>query len=256
MGKQHSEDYKISAINYYKKVNSLRETCKIFECTKSSLQRWIERYYETGDIIRKESSKQSKIITDELTNFIKQYIYKYPNVILKELKRQIKKELELKISKTYLFYIIKHKLNMTRKKLRKKYYPDKKNEKIELLTFYNKLLTLNRNNLIFVDETSFYLNMTLSYGRNDKGKRAYIKTNIYPFKKYNFLCAISRNEIIGYKLYENLKGGLNVEEFNKFINENIVGKYKNNYIFIDNAPFHRSKQIKENIINSGNELLF
>jgi hypothetical protein len=97
--------------------------------------------------------------------------------------------------------------------------------------------------------------MTLSYGRNIKGKRAYMKTNIYPFKKYNFICAINRNKVVGYKLYENLKGGLNVDEFNKFVNDNIKGKYKNNVILIDNAPFHRNKKIKENIEKYGNKLI-
>ena len=256
MPEHHSKDYKMSAIKYYQKVNSLRKTCEIFECSKTSLQRWIERYYETGSIERKESSKTSKLITKQLTDYIKDYIYKYPNVILKELRKRIYKELDIKISITYLFYIVKYKLNITRKKLRKKYYPAKKDEKQELMKFYKELIKLNRNDLIFIDETSFYLNMTLSYGRNTKGKRAYLKTNKYPFKKYNFICAISRNKVVGYKLYEVLKGGLNVEEFNKFVNEHVKGKYKNNTILIDNAPFHRNKKIRENIEKYGNKLMF
>ena len=256
MPEHHSKDYKMSAIKYYQKVNSLRKTCEIFECAKTSLQRWIEKYYETGNLDRKQSSKKAKLTTAGLTKFIKDFIKKYPNVILKELKKKIYKELDIKISKTYLFYIIKYKLNITRKKLRKKYYPGKKDEKKELLEFYKELIKLKRNDIIFIDETSFYLNMTLSYGRNDKGKRVYLKTDKYPFKKYNFICAINRNKVVGYKLYENLKGGLNVEEFNKFFNDNIKGKFKNNTIFIDNAPFHRNKKIKENIEKSGNRLSF
>ena len=47
MHSQHSEDYKLSAVKYYIKINSLRKTCEIYECSKTSLQRWIERYFET-----------------------------------------------------------------------------------------------------------------------------------------------------------------------------------------------------------------
>jgi transposase-like protein len=42
MTKQHSEDFKIAAVNHYKTSNSIRETSKIFHCSKSSLQRWIK----------------------------------------------------------------------------------------------------------------------------------------------------------------------------------------------------------------------
>ena len=41
---QHTEDYKKSAIKYYVRQNeNIRNTCKIFDCKKSSLQRWITR---------------------------------------------------------------------------------------------------------------------------------------------------------------------------------------------------------------------
>jgi transposase-like protein len=38
-----SEDYKISAVKYYlKNKDNIRKTCKIFDCKKSTLQRWIQ----------------------------------------------------------------------------------------------------------------------------------------------------------------------------------------------------------------------
>lgn len=45
-----SEDYKISAVKYYlKNEDNIRKTCKIFNCKKSTLQRWITKplkYYK------------------------------------------------------------------------------------------------------------------------------------------------------------------------------------------------------------------
>ena len=55
------------------------------------------------------------------------------------------------------------------------------------------------------------------------------------------------------ELYENLKGGVGSNEFNEFINKNIKNKYKNHYVLLDNASFHRSKIVKENITNSKNK---
>jgi len=43
-----SEDYKISAVKYYlKNKDNIKKTCKIFDCKKSTLQRWIHRYKTT-----------------------------------------------------------------------------------------------------------------------------------------------------------------------------------------------------------------
>ena len=49
-----SEDYKISAVKYYlKNKDNIRKTCKIFDCSKSSLQRWIQTYNTSKNITRK-----------------------------------------------------------------------------------------------------------------------------------------------------------------------------------------------------------
>jgi transposase len=98
--------------------------------------------------------------------------------------------------------------------------------------------------------------MTRNYGKSLKGKRSYYTTNEYPFIKYNFICAIKNNKIIGYTLYENLKGGIKTDEFVDFIDKYIKNKYKNYYILLDNASFHKSKIIKEKIIEIKNNIIY
>ena len=45
MPKHHSEDYKITAVKHYiNKSKNLSKTCKIFECSRISLKRWVNRY--------------------------------------------------------------------------------------------------------------------------------------------------------------------------------------------------------------------
>jgi len=46
-----NKDYKISAVKYYlKNKDNIRKTCKIFDCKKSTLQRWIQQYNSTINI--------------------------------------------------------------------------------------------------------------------------------------------------------------------------------------------------------------
>ena len=67
----HSIDFKLSAVKLYLKMKSIREVANLLDCKKSSLQRWIVRYLETGSIERKENSKRKSIITTDILNFIK-----------------------------------------------------------------------------------------------------------------------------------------------------------------------------------------
>ena len=45
MSKHKSEDFKISAVNYYLDNDvSMDYVCNIFNCKKPSLSRWVQRY--------------------------------------------------------------------------------------------------------------------------------------------------------------------------------------------------------------------
>ena len=59
-----SEDYKISAVKYYlNNKDNIRKTCKIFDCKKSTLQRWIQRYKTSKNLIRRNRKSVSYKIT-------------------------------------------------------------------------------------------------------------------------------------------------------------------------------------------------
>ena len=146
-------------------------------------------------------------------------------------------------------------LNITNKRLRKRYFPAKGDEKAELKAFYKVVLKHKIDKIISIDETSFYINMTRSYGWSKKGRRAYLKTNIYPFKRYNVLSAIKYGKVIAVRIYEE-KGGLNVDKFNAFINRYIKGKYKNHLIIMDNVVFHRSLKVRKNIMKTKNKYIY
>ena len=53
MAKHKTEDYKLSAVNYYiKKKVSMDKVCEIFDCKKQSLSRWVVRYEKEKSIKR------------------------------------------------------------------------------------------------------------------------------------------------------------------------------------------------------------
>ena len=41
-----SDDFKLSAVKLYLKIESIRKVSELLECSKSSLHRWIKKYFE------------------------------------------------------------------------------------------------------------------------------------------------------------------------------------------------------------------
>ena len=69
MPKHHSEDYKITAVKHYvNKSKNLSKTCKIFECSRISLKRWVNRY--KIDFVKNYKQKTKWIIKVDIDEFI------------------------------------------------------------------------------------------------------------------------------------------------------------------------------------------
>jgi transposase len=248
--KQHSYNYKKSAIKYYKIIKSFRKVCKIYGCSKSSLQRWIKRLNNKN--LERKKRKNKYIISEKEKDFIKEYIKNNPNTTVEIIKNEINKKFKQNYNYSKIYNLIKE-LKISYKKLRLKYFPKKGNEKEELCIFYKYFINENINNIISLDETAIYVNMIKTYGYSKKGKRAYYKTSIYPYKKYNLLCAIKNNKIIGSEIYET---SLDKEKFILFIDKYIKNQYINNILLMDNAKFHHNKDVKEYIKNINNKILY
>ncbi len=69
MNKYKSDDYKLGAVKYYLKHNdSMDKVCEIFDCKKSTLKGWIDRYKTTKNITRKNRKPISYKINKEQVN--------------------------------------------------------------------------------------------------------------------------------------------------------------------------------------------
>ncbi len=258
MNKHHTTDFKLSAVKLYLKLKSIREVSELLDCKRSTLQRWIVRFFEFSNVDRIKYKERESIITKTILEYIKKLIKKNPAITLSKIKKKIIKKFDVDITVSYLFYIIKYTLKLTRKQLKFKYYPEKKiaTLKEDKINFYKEVIKQGKRNLISIDESGFYLNMTKHHGRCKKGKKCYKTVHKYPFVKFNFICAIKYGKIVGYKLYEKEKGGINNIKFNKFYDDFIKNKYEDNLLILDNARFHKSKDVIDNITKSKNKIIY
>jgi transposase len=259
--KQKTEDYKISAVKYYLKNNdNIRKTCKIFDCRKSSLQRWVKRYETSKTLTRKNRKPISYKITKPQVNTALDLLKNNEQLTMNELVLDMKKHYpSFDITPQHLGQVIRDN-NKTRKRTRHEHFPKERYKKpIEKAKEMNKFFTEVRkfpiNKIICLDETSVGSALKPTYSRCNLGKRCIIKTsNQFVFRKFTLLVAINNSKCVGKEMYE--KGGMTKERLLEFLEKNIFSKYKDHLIILDNAGSHNNELIKNAIIKSGNQYLF
>ena len=255
-----SEDYKISAVKYYlKNKDNIRKTCKIFDCKKSTLQRWIQRYKTSNNLTRKNRISISYKITKPQVNTALELLKQNEQLTMNELVLDMtQKYPTFDITPQHVGQIIRDN-NKTRKRTRHEHFPKERYKKPiekqnELNKFYSKVKQFPINKIICLDETSVGSALKPTYSRCNLGRRCIIKTtNQFVFRKFTLLVAISNSKCVGKELYE--KSGITKERLLEFLEKHIFSKYKDHLIILDNVGSHNNEMIKEAIKKSDNDYL-
>jgi transposase-like protein len=81
-----SEDYKISAVEYYLDSNKTQEeVCNIFKCSVKSLVRWVKRYENENSIERHNKKTISYKVRKEHIKFALDQIEKNKTITIENL---------------------------------------------------------------------------------------------------------------------------------------------------------------------------
>ena len=255
-----SEDYKETAVRYYLvEDKSQEEICKIFECSRRSLMRWVEKYKNEGKVERHNRTPIAYKVKREHIELIKEEINKNKTVTMEDLLFLLKRKYpKLSLSRFHLNRVVNDN-NITLKLTRIRHEPTHRwgkeidiNEKLE--EFYKEIQKYKLDDIICIDETSIKSLQKRNHCYSLRGKRCVIKTHSQDvFKKYTAIFAISVNGVEGWDLYE--KGGINTERLITFLDKNITNKYKDKVIILDNASAHKNDTIRE-FVNRHNKLLY
>ena len=260
MPHQKSIDYKETAVNYYLVEDKTQEeVCKVFNCSRRSLMRWVKQHENEGKIKGYERKPKAYKVHKEHVDFLLQEIKKNKTITIDDLLYLLKNKFpDAQLSQSHLHRII-HDNNITLKLTRIRHEPIKRFGKDidinnNLKDFYKEIKQHNIEDIICIDETSIKSLQKRNHCYSDIGKRCVIKTQSQEvFKKYTGIFAISVNGVVGWDLYE--KSGINADRMVEFLEKHITNEFKNKIIILDNASSHRNPKVKE-IINQHNHLLY
>jgi len=260
MTTRKSNDYKITAVNYYLVEDKTQEeVCKIFKCNPRSLMRWVERYKKDGNVDIHYRNPIAYKVKKEYVDFLLQEIKNNKTITLQELLQKLKDKYKgVDLTTTQIFRVIKDN-NITLKITRIRHEPVKRFGKdidinANIKKFYEEIKKHKIEDIICIDETSIKSLQKRHHCYSQRGKRCIIKTQSQEvFKKYTGIFAISVNGVEGWDLYE--KSGINTDRLIEFLEKFITGKYKNKLIILDNASSHRNQRIKD-LVNKHNNILY
>jgi transposase len=255
-----SNDYKLSAVNYYLVEDKTQEeVCKIFKCSRRSLMRWVERYKKDGNVDIHYRKPVAYKVKKEYVDFLLQELKKNKTITIEDLLYLLKNKYpDVDLNKSHINRIIKDN-NITLKITRIRHEPVKRFGKdidinANIKKFYEEIKKYKIEDIICIDETSIKSLQKRHHCYSEKGKRCVIKTQSQEvFKKYTGIFAISVDGVIEWDLYE--KGGINTDRLIEFLEKNITSKLRNKLIILDNASSHRNERIKE-LVNKHNNILY
>jgi len=260
MPHQKSIDYKETAVNYYLVEDKTQEeVCKIFNCSRRSLMRWVKQHENYGKIKGYERKPKAYKVHKEHVDFLLHEIKNNKTITIDYLLYLLKNKFpDAQLSQSHLHRIIRDN-NITLKLTRIRHEPIKRFGKDidinnNLKDFYKEIKQHNIEDIICIDETSIKSLQKRNHCYSGIGKRCVIKTQSQEvFKKYTGIFAISVNGVVGWDLYE--KSGINADRMVEFLEKHITNEFKNKLIILDNASSHRNPKVKE-IINQHNHLLY
>jgi len=222
-----------------------------FGVSRGSLYNWISRYAEN----RLQPNKCGPKI--KITKSIQQYICNYVlrRTIFKYqlLQKQINKKYSITISKSTIYNVLKtNKVSYKRIKSKPVYktFTKHMNDKRQ---FRSKVLPINENDIISIDECHFDNTLIPIYGWNHKGKEIIKNNYVRVRERYTLICAISTSSIVHYEI---IKGSANGEIFTSFMKTLTNKLRKPMNILLDNARIHHYNKVKTLIASTNHKLLF
>lgn len=240
----YSTDLKLRAIELYKKFNSYRYIENLLKIGKSTVHRWVNNINNI--------SNKKLVDINKLVEFIHKLLLKDSFITLLTIKNKIFDKFKQSFSLSFIHTIIIKKLKFSYKKVNHKLFHKSIDDLfLKQKQFLENIKSVNKDNIICIDETYIHSNYFTSYGWCQRNKRLMHFKKSNPIK-YSMLMAISNKKIINYEIYK-----CNVDKiiFANFMRK-LNNKFVNHHFLMDNVSFHKTKLITDILSSSSNKLLY
>jgi len=230
MVKSYSVDLKNLAIRKYMMTQSCRKVAKVLEVGKTTVNNWIKQHPMT----RRPPWKK---MTEEAQACISECINQNPFITMASIKQCIQIRMGLCLSEECV-RLSRVSSNFTRKKVNR--VVTKEGLHAHRLQFEQDRLQYSTNDVISIDESSFWFSMKPGYGYAKKGKRLEVNDHYKKNVRWTLLLAVSNDRVLTWKLYNT---SCTSATFADFINT--MDTRGRTTLLMDNAAIHKAKIVED-----------
>ena len=247
----YSCDTRNMAVRMYvdKKLGSLRHIQQITDIGKSSVQRWTKQhpYGRALAAQRRRSSlfaKAGQVITD--------FLREKPLVTAEHIRAHLRQQCNLHGSVSTVSRTVRR-LGWTPKRPSISTHDDSDPELLsQRVAFTAKVASIEPTDVVSIDESAFYLNMSPARGYAPRGARFHVtRTKKLPRTRMTLMLAVAASGVVGWELFQ---GNGNGKNFGEFITNLDFGSHK--YALLDNVKFHDCKIVRQAFDGRHVEALF
>ena len=256
MSAPYSLDLRQKVILAYKNgVGTQKDIAKLFSISETTLREWLVLQQRTGELKPKEYEYRGRkpVIEERGSAFIKRLIENKPDILIIEIQKAYKNKFRVEVAQSMVSRAL-NKLNLRRKK-KSHYAQEQEREDVKKREYWKKeVMSLNANNLIFIDESGANLRMESSYARAEGGGRVKMPVPFNRGPQISMIGAVSTEKVEA-ALYG--EWSTNGEIFLTFIETQLVPELKAKHIVVmDNVKFHLQKSVSDAIESTGATVIF
>jgi transposase len=246
----YSIDFRRKIIEAYDQGNtSIREVAKRFLVSPDTVSRLLKQYRLTGDLTPQKCGSKQKSVLSGYQETVLKMVEEHPDYTLWQYCEQFREQTGLDVSTSMMDRFFQHH-NLT---LKKKTYRSEKVVTPEVqqsrVDYWARIRGVPPDQLIFIDETGFWVGMERSVARSLAGKTVYSLRKFYRGKKLTMIGAISKGEVLAARTIEK---SMKSDDFLEFIKLDLAPKLKPGQVVVmDNLNSHHRQEVKEIIESTG-----
>ena len=225
----HTAHTRNLAIRQYMKLKSSRRVAEIFQVGKSTICRWVNQHP-----ITKAKRTPWKKVTLAVRLCIRKAFASNPCITMATLKNIIRKTLRVHLSDECV-RLTRISMGFTRKKVTR--VVNKPGLHAKRMAFETERANVLPNQVISIDEASFWFDMKPGYGYSKK-RRLELSDNYKKGVRWTLLLAVSNERVLGWQLYDKSTTSVTFATFLSTLE--LDGR---DTLLMDNASIHRAQVV-------------
>jgi transposase len=246
----YSIDFRRKIIEAYEQGGtSIREVAKRFLVSPDTVSRLLKQYRLTGDLTPQKSGSKQKSVLSGYEETVLKMVEDHSDLTLWEYCEQLREQIGVNVSTSMMDrFFQQHNITLKKKTYRseKVVTPEVQQSRVD---YWARIRDVPPDQLVFIDETGFWVGMERAVARCLTGKTAYSLRKFYRGKKLTMIGAISKGEVLAAKTIEK---SMKSDDFLEFIKIDLAPKLTpGKVVVMDNLNSHHRQEVKEIIEATG-----